>query len=104
MDAFLLEPVQRHFVGGAMDTGIGYGGIPFRQLLGEIDDIDKLPAWQEVTFDILDPGFHLALGLGPVGPAYTGFKTPVFGKGLEGRVPYHPAMGIGVAHGARAVI
>ena len=55
--------------GGGVDPGVGDGRAPGLELGVEVVEVAEAPRQEEVLADVAVGPLHLALGLGPVGPA-----------------------------------
>ena len=60
---------------GAVDAGIGDPVEPVLELPVEVVEITEAAALEEVLADVAERPLHLALGLGPVGPAGLGSQS-----------------------------
>ena len=66
--------VRWDFAGGRMLPLVGDLANPALELEVHVSDIRERPAAEEAVFEIADGALHLALGLGPIGPASRGLK------------------------------
>ena len=103
--ALRLEGGMDHLAGGGMGALVGYLMAPVVKLPVQVLQVVKLAGQEKVLAHVPERAFHLALGLGPVGPAGPGVETVVRGQGQQGgMVDDLTRLGLAQHRGLHAVI